>query len=794
MGLGRVKSYLIVLLLMLLAFSAQSENGESSAQTVELSQERNVSLLQHADVLEDEQGLLTWQQAMNSKAWKGVETNDLNLGITQSAYWFKVSVKYLEEQTRIFQIHYPLLDYVDYYLLKHNQLIKHVATGDALPFNSRPIKDKDFVFSHFDHKNQEVTLLLRIKTQGTMVLPLTSVNIEYYAQKESVENIAYGIYFGITLAMLLYNLMLFVYLRESSYLYYCLFVFVIFISALSYTGHGFYWLWPNASFMNSFMAPLSAATGFLFSVLFMSSFLQIRNRDAWGRRVFNVGVSLSILVIIAVIFLSYSSGITIISITQIILTIILISYSISLWRRGVLEAKYFTLAWVSFIAGNVTSAMRVVGVLPSNDFTVYANLYGNVIEMLMLSMGLAYRFETMREAQIGLSRELRLAQQDAIGNLEKFRDLFQKSPVGLFRYDRENNKFMNNIKAIDLIGDSNNVNKFLQENLTFSDYKCLLKDGAVNDRIIKREGGIYYNLSLLTVRNEKGRVVEVEGTLSDISGQKQAETNRIMNEKEKLNTLTQLVVGISHQFNTPLGVLVTTEDLVKKNLTDILEDIDNGKLKKDDLLETLHMIQDAMNLSSENTKVMSTILKDLRYSISTRRDLNVSDIDSNCFFIDLFGYYKSQLKEIGISCSFIIDVELNNVNSIFCDYDIISDVFLRLYDNTHSHGYLENREARNNEERGVVNIKLSEDKDSVYIEYYDDGRGLDEAEHENIFIPFFTGNSRKKENSGLGMYILHNQVVKILNGKIELLSPQAGFGIKIQIPKVNIDAVEFNSY
>jgi signal transduction histidine kinase len=783
-----------VLALVLTLLSLASYSHIDDVNLIHLLSGESVNVLDKSQLLEDAESTFTWQEALNSSEWNDVQTSSLNLGITGSSYWFKASIHYGEDQTRIFQINYPLLDYVSFYLVKHNHnatsvnysIIKEVQTGDALEFESRQINDKNFVFSHYAKKGTSLTVLIRVKTQGTMVMPLSTTDIEYYADENSIESVAYGIYFGITFAMLIYNLMLFIYLKEQSYLYYCLFVFTIFVSAISYTGHGFQWLWPDAQDLNLFMAPLSAAVGFLFSVLFMSSFLRIRQRDVWGERVFHVGVSLSVLVIASAVFLTYSTSLKVISVVQVILTIVIMSYSISLWRKGIVEAKYFTIAWMSFIIGNAISAMRVIGVAPSNEFTVYANLYGNVIEMLMLSMGLAYRFETMRKTQISLSRELRLSQQEAIGNLEKFRDLFQKSPVGLFRYDRENNVFFNNTKATELIGGHEDIDEFLRSNLTFGDYKYLLRNNILKDRVINFQEEVFYSLTLLVVRNTQGKVVEVEGTLSDISSQKQAEKNSITNEKEKLNSLTQLVVGISHQFNTPLGVLITTGDLVKNNLSQVLDEIDNGRLKKDELLQTLYMIQDAMDLSTENTKVMSAILKNLRYSISTRKDLNLSDILLNGLFTDLYGYYKAQLKEDGRRCNFELSVNTNNIESIVCDYDVISDVILRLYENSNSHAYY------GRENGGCVFINLKENESYVIIEYVDDGRGLNEMERGNIFVPFFTGNSRAKENSGLGMFILHNQIVKILQGKIELLSPEKGFGISIQIPKVYTDTIEFS--
>lgn len=777
MGQKLIHQSLLLILLGTFTLCAHSKTSDLAKEWVELSRGDVISLLQYTELLEDQTGKLTWQQVIKQDGWASVESNDLNLGIKNSVFWFRVHIKYTEPHTRVFQIHYPLLDFLSFYLIEEAEVLKHVATGDALPFDSRSIKDKDFVLTHFHTDQNILTLLIKVKTQGTMVLPLTTTDIENYSHNESVENIAYGIYFGITIAMFLYNLMLFVYLKEKTYLYYCVFVFVIFISAISYTGHGFYWLWPNASYLNTFMAPLSASLGFLAATIFMSSFLQIRRRGVWGKRVFNVSIALSCFVITSVLMLDYSTNIKVISFFQIILTIIFLGYSGYLWHKGIKEAKYFTIAWLSFIAGNVVSALRVVGFFPSNDFTIYANLYGNVIEMLMLSMGLAYRFETMREVQVGLSRELRSAQQESIKNLEKFRDLFQRSPVGLFRFERKKNTFFINTKLNHLIGDVDDMSVFFKKHFNFSDYKLLLRKQRVKDKIIKLTEDKYFSLTLFTVKDERGRLTEIEGSIIDISEQQRAEALMVAGEKEKLNTLTQLVVGISHQFNTPLGVLVSTEGLVKENLSRLLQDTKQGKLKKDELLATLDLVLEAVNLSSENTKIMSSILKDLRNSINTRSQLNLSIIDSEAFFLDLLGYFKSQIKEDGLICNLEMKLSVCENDKFSSDYDVLSEVFIKLFSNTYFHGFPDK------EEHGVITINMTEDDQRFYIEYRDSGRGLDEFERENIFVPFFTGKNRKKANSGLGMYILHNQVVKVLLGSVELLAPDSGFGIKIQLPK-----------
>ena len=771
-----------LMVFLLLSFFAHGDDDIRQSNVVELHLGEKVHLQSAVELLEDVNAELTWQQALANNAWLSSETTDLNLGVSNSAFWFKVQVKYIGAQARVFQIRYPLLDYVDFFLLQDNHLIKHVATGDARPFNSRELKDKNFVISHHQHLDQHegeqiLTLLIRAETQGSMVLPLSSVNIEDYGQETSIENLTHGIYFGISIAMFLYNMMLFVYLKDRSYLYYCSFVFIIFLSALAYTGQGFYWLWPENEILNRYMTPVMSASGFLAATLFFGSFLQLNSRGSWGKRVFIICMGLSIFSVVTSVVLSYSESIKILTLMQLLLTILYLGTSLYLWKNGVVVAKYFTLAWVFFITGNSINAARVLGVLPSNLFTVYANLYGNAIEMLMLSMGLAYRVEAMREVQAGLSRKLRLAQQDAIKNLEKYRDLFQKSPVGLFRYDRGSDSYYGNEQTTKLMSGYRDIREFLQGNLNYRDYKLLLKTQEVKDRVIKLDGNTYYNLSLITVSDSKGKLIEVEGTLSDISAQKQTEGLRIASEKEKLNTLTQLVVGISHQFNTPLGVVITTEDLIKNNLLAVLDNVEGNKLKKDDLIQMLSTALEAMNLSSENIKIMSSMLNDLRASIGTREKLHLSNIDVSDFFTYLLGYFNGQLGGYDNSPPLLLKLETNGIRSFFSDYDVISDIFLRLLSNSYYHAYSDDQKNR------TITLTLKQTNDFTNIEYRDNGRGLDEKEGKNIFIPFFTGNTRQKSNSGLGMYIIHNQVVKILNGKIDLLESTSGFAIRIQLPK-----------
>lgn len=104
MLLGWIKICLVTLVTAFLSLNTHSQNSNKLLlETVELRRGESILLLAYSELLEDAQGIFTPAQALESKEWVAVGTNDLNLGITDSTYWFKVSVKYAEEQTRIFK-------------------------------------------------------------------------------------------------------------------------------------------------------------------------------------------------------------------------------------------------------------------------------------------------------------------------------------------------------------------------------------------------------------------------------------------------------------------------------------------------------------------------------------------------------------------------------------------------------------------------------------------------------------------------------------------------------------------
>jgi signal transduction histidine kinase len=768
------RSILLALFLLIIPFFYSDQS--LAQERVNLAKNDTRTLLTHALFFEDKSKKLPWQEVLKQINWQKNDTNNFNGGISENNFWFKVDLNFEQDHLRIFQVSYPPLDYVTFYIISQGRLIKEVQTGDLIPFEQRELKDHHYVISHNALKNQTITLLIKVKTQGSIVFPLLTASIEEYAAQRSLDQIGYGLYFGISISMLIYNLLLFFYLKDRSYLYYCAFVAGILFNSLAYTGIGFQWLWPDYPNFNRYAIPVTIALSFLTASVFAQSFLQIKQRSKIAQHIFTGCIIFSLFAIVFTLFAEYSQSIKLVAVLQFILALIFLFTALYLWKKGVKEAKYFTIAWIAFLVGISLISFRILGLLPSNHLTIYAILYGTTIEMLLLSLGLAYRFEILRGKSHQLSKELDTAKNKAFIQLERYRDLFNNSPAGLFHYWRVNNVFDVNQHAIALIPSDQDLASFLRQKLPIHHYKTLLKEGKLTEVTISLGNNTWYSTSMAVLRDSDQRVQEIEGTIIDISIRKQNEQLALNNEQGKINSLTQLVMGISHQFNTPLGVILIAQGVTNHAVEQLEHKLSLPQPSLSEIKKEVNMIQKGMTLSCSNSDKLLIAMRELKFAIGNEAELNVSIFDPKEIL--------DKLSNISMSNNTPIKFTINNEQNLKLksDINIFIDIFNRLFTNSIEHGFSLKGAAE-------IRIDIQQNKKNISLHFQDNGRGLTHEEKESIFVPFYTGNTRKEKNSGLGMYIIHNQVTNVLSGKIQLVNSTenslSGFSLEILLPIKN---------
>jgi len=240
---------------------------------------------------------------------------------------------------------------------------------------------------------------------------------------------------------------------------------------------------------------------------------------------------------------------------------------------------------------------------------------------------------------------------------------------------------------------------------------------------------------------------------------------------EKMASLGNMVSGIAHEINTPVGVGLTAITHFQEITRDItkLYNADNiSQAEFEDYLSTSNSLANAIN---KNLLRASNLIRSFKkisvdQSNEEKRVFNLHEYTID-FIKSMYGtLLKTKIK---------IESEINPeifINSYPGSY---SQFLMILVTNSLLHGFTET-------EVGVIKIHAKEIDSIIVLEYSDDGNGIEEKNQKHIFEPFFT-TKRGKGGSGLGLNILYNIVINVFEGKVKCKSkPSEGVKFIISIP------------
>ena len=239
-------------------------------------------------------------------------------------------------------------------------------------------------------------------------------------------------------------------------------------------------------------------------------------------------------------------------------------------------------------------------------------------------------------------------------------------------------------------------------------------------------------------------------------------------ETEKMASLGDMVAGIAHEVNTPIGLGVTASTLMSDRLGEIKKAFEDKSLKSSQLKKFL-------NQGEENIAIIYRNLERAAKLISSFKKVAVdqSSVDARVFNVkELFEEVSITLKgklnknhiELIIDCpeNLIVESKPGPINQIL----------LNLILNSITHGF-------ENKPNGAINISVIYLSDQLHVCYKDDGIGINENIKAKIFEPFTT-TKRGSGGSGLGLHLVFNIVTQALNGHIDFES-SSGLGTTFNI-------------
>ena len=348
------------------------------------------------------------------------EQNKPSFGFTSSVYWARLNVEnQSDEQIKWFlELTYPLIDFVDLYIPAIDGKYEVRRYGDHKPFSSRELQYRNIIFKLDEAPLTKTTYFLRFESSSSMILAMKYWQPDSFMEGALEQEIAFGVFYGAILIMLIYNFVMFFVLRDVSYFYYVLFFLLWGITQSSLNGLAFQFLWPNEVEWANINIPIFLFLSLVSFHLWSRSSLGTRDHiptiDRYLRLLIFISASCAILSFFAPYALTIKLGAVLAMITSV--SWLLIAAVLS--KGGQRSARFFFIALSLYYVGVILFALKTLGIAPSNFITDWSIQFGAFAALILFSLSTTDKIlQALKNSEAVLEKEVEQRTHEL--NLEK---------------------------------------------------------------------------------------------------------------------------------------------------------------------------------------------------------------------------------------------------------------------------------------------------------------------------------------------------------------------------------------
>jgi hypothetical protein len=352
--------------------------------------------------------------AIKSAGFKKYDKDVPNLGFSANSTWLRFTINNKTANTKLLlDVAYPILDEVELFSLDDKGAYHSNLMGEIKPFKTRKYDHPDYIFDLNIPQNTDKTYYLRVKSAEQLILPISVNEPSTLWQVLSHEDVLSGLFIGAIVIMFLYNLFIYFSVRDRSYLYYVIYVASVGLTQIGIKGFTFQYLWGDSTAFELKSVVLFACIGPVAALLFTKTFLSTSIR---ARRFDKVLTAIIVLMCVAfAVTLSgqIQTGFKLMQMFTTLFAFSLIIVSLIVMFNGYRPARFVFLSWLSLLIGAVIFTLKDNGVLPYNTFTGYSMQVATIIEMALLSFGLADRINILKkEKEASQAEALQVAKEN----------------------------------------------------------------------------------------------------------------------------------------------------------------------------------------------------------------------------------------------------------------------------------------------------------------------------------------------------------------------------------------------
>ena len=395
-GLWRVAA---VLALWLGCASVQAQPAPLQLQA----QQPAAGLWQALQMLPDPEQRYTAQELLQGgPAFGPMPPTQGTLGVRAEPVWLRLPLELAASAPGrwVLDIDYAPLQRIDLVLASGGRIVQQAALGSHVPFAQRPLPTRSHTVELDLQPGVAYELLLRVQTQGAMVLPLRLSPPAMHAEHALREQMLQGLLTGLALCLWIYSLAQWINQREVLFLQYTLLISGSLLFSLHFFGVGAQYLWGGLPWFEQHASGMSALMATCGSFLFIGQALAAGNPRNRLMRAMRWGAAGTALLALAFALDLFDTRVlaAIVSVLGLVPALMGIPGAVARMRQGDAVGGTLLLAWLVYFVATATVIGVIRGWVPVNFWTLHSFQFGATLDMLLFMRVLGLRSKALRLA------------------------------------------------------------------------------------------------------------------------------------------------------------------------------------------------------------------------------------------------------------------------------------------------------------------------------------------------------------------------------------------------------------
>lgn len=395
----------IVLFLLLLVPAAASADGPLRVDSAE-----RIPLGKHAKLFVDKDGQVSIDDILGNESivFSKPERETFQFGYSTAAFWLSSSLTNPSSEAilRFLEINYSPLDDVQVYLIEENgQIGQQFQLGDSQSFHERPVKSRNYIAPLELSAQSSYRLLIRVQSTSSIFIPAYISESNSLVEHATWTNIAFGIFYGIVIGLVAYNIFLLITLRDLIYLKYVLYIISYTLFMASIDGI-LYRFWPDSTEWESRSINVFAWSSGVFLCLFCREFLKTQQFFPVADKIL-LGFCIVFLIGVLVFpFIDAAISARLNAPMVLANAITVFAITVYCFLNGQRTILFFVFGMGFFCFGLMAVASGSMNLFQHYEFAPTILKAGAATEMILFSVALAHRINDIRT-------EKELARRDA---------------------------------------------------------------------------------------------------------------------------------------------------------------------------------------------------------------------------------------------------------------------------------------------------------------------------------------------------------------------------------------------